>query len=185
MSLYQCDGCQDAIPAQKARVHCQSCPGSSYDLCASCFITGVTSQNHVPGHSMVTYRTSGFGHVARTPQPPPNLLPLVQRQTTQSPTHPDTRGSATQPGAAWRPFFEAGTWTPTVDYVALVQNIFGHLDSSGAGYIPPEAYSSFLELLGVAGSQNTCKQRLSLGPRWHCAAKSSPDHLARGLYLSD
>ena len=158
MSLYQCDGCQDAIPAQKARVHCQSCPGY-YDLCASCFITGVTSQNHVPGHRMVTYRTSGFGRVPLTPQTPPNLLPLVLQQTTQSAAQPDTRGGATQPGAAWRPFFEAGTWTPTVDYIALVQNIFGHLDSGGTGYITPEAYTSLLELLGVSGSQNTCKQQ--------------------------
>ncbi|KAH8900190.1 hypothetical protein GQ53DRAFT_869566 [Thozetella sp. PMI_491] len=176
MSLYMCDGCREPIPAQKARVHCQMCPGS-YDLCANCFVVGVATQNHASNHGMITFRTSNF---TQAPHPPalPQHPPVQQSPQAQPSASP--QGYAPQQRAGWQPLFNGTTWTPNHDYVSLAQNIFAHLDPSHTGYLTPEAYSSLLDLLGVTGPRNVW--RFAYQSAFGSNREGQADHALKQVY---
>jgi hypothetical protein len=66
---FTCNGCSEQIPPNKARIHCEICP--NYELCASCFVVGQATHNHVSYHPTTLIRTSGLSNSPSLPPPPP------------------------------------------------------------------------------------------------------------------
>lgn len=79
--LYSCNGCNDEIPTDRARIACHICP--DYHLCANCFVIKQFSKPHIESHSTMVLKSSGFV----VPTPPgfaPRAAPaLPPRQKSQ------------------------------------------------------------------------------------------------------
>ncbi|KAI9734820.1 MAG: hypothetical protein M1834_001898 [Cirrosporium novae-zelandiae] len=153
MATFYCSGCSDAIPPNKARIHCQSC--HNYDICANCYTVENFSKDHVSSHPTSLYRTSGY---SRPPPPPPPLPPrrvstgpaIAQNAQQPGPSSPQASGS-TRP--QWMPLFNPNTM-PTSTFMVLMEAIFTHLDTSRTGHLRPETYSAFLDVQGYDLQQN-------------------------------
>jgi hypothetical protein len=59
MALYSCDGCSEAIPVLKARIHCEVCV-QYYDICANCYILECWTMHHEPFHWTLLHEISGY-----------------------------------------------------------------------------------------------------------------------------
>ncbi|KAF7368346.1 ZZ-type domain-containing protein [Mycena venus] len=67
--------------------------------------------------------------------------------------------SSTEPPDGWSPFFYADmNSTPT--FTALMNAIFGHLDTARTGLLPPEGYSRLLDDMGFSVQENIWKSNL-------------------------
>jgi hypothetical protein len=58
MVLYTCRGCNKPIPAENARVRCQTC--ADYNLCANCFLVGQITVPHAAIHQTTLFKLSGY-----------------------------------------------------------------------------------------------------------------------------
>ncbi|VUC33135.1 unnamed protein product [Clonostachys rosea] len=132
MSLYLCDGCGDAIPPNKARVHCLPC--GDYDLCASCAILGTYTKSHRPGHKVELFRVSDHSG------------PLAVDQTTATST-----AAARQ---SWSTLFNPQTHVALPSFVDVASAIFDAVDNEGKGYLAPETYGRLLDILEYPVSNN-------------------------------
>jgi len=161
MSLFFCNSCTEAIPAQKARLRCQECPGPEYDICTNCYVLGTVTGAHVSTHQTTVSRISGFVDMPAPPPPPP----LPPRQTSspfdvsRAGSGPAPAGDGTAPSlgaASWDVLFDPKDWQPTESGQSICTAIFTALDPQRLGYITPEANSELLAVIGTLPANNIC-----------------------------
>ncbi|KAJ7695275.1 hypothetical protein B0H14DRAFT_3042445 [Mycena olivaceomarginata] len=86
----------------------------------------------------------------------------ISGATTGGTTAGGTTSAATGPTDGWGPFFDADLNT-SPSYTALMCAIFGHLDSARTGFLPPEAYSRFMDDMGYPIHENIWKNAINGG----------------------
>lgn len=134
MYLYRCRGCDEEIQAGKPRVRCQQC--EDYDICANCVLLATAAGGHQADHRTVLHRASG---VAASASPPRAL------------------------GAnGWGVLIEHDTFATLEPFDELMEVIFRCLDSERLGYLSPEAFSAFCDLVDIPSADNVCKSRAPL-----------------------
>jgi len=110
----------------------------------------VTAQNLTPVLAPVTSPAEKPTTTTEKVYFPPTEIPLPM-----SPVQ-ETMDSLYPTPPHWEPLFNS-SYTQTPIFISLMSVIFSHLDPKHTGFLPPESYSSFLEMEGYKTPENICK----------------------------
>lgn len=139
MPLYMCDGCWEAIPALKARIHCLEC--EDFDLCANCFVVGRFGKGHLKKHKTSMEERSGIdvGDEAEPENPTLRAAPAIQSSWQSNPTSPpysstqsprSSQGRAPVQSPAQSSHHNTPARTPIVFPTTVAQNSYTQLQFS-------------------------------------------------------
>ncbi|KAL3417485.1 hypothetical protein PVAG01_10495 [Phlyctema vagabunda] len=183
MSLFQCDGCSENIPAQKARIHCEVCQ-PEYNACANCYVIGNYSKEHQENHATVLKVQSGI--VPRAPSlpqrptlpPRPSTIPQMQRPETFTRSSDSAPSADQPPGRGWSPLLVGSKPTPTL--VTFLEIVFVRLDTQKTGHLTPEQFSGYCDIQGYALEHDPWKQHMK--PQFGSSPTDRADYELRQVY---